>query len=192
MKEDATPNIGLFAASLRKTSINRQLVSSVEKIMQSKGARTQVIDLLDFQLPLLCSDDEIPENAHELVQCINQYDAIFIATPELNGSLPAILKNLIDWSSMLGTSHFTGPVYAIGSASPGPMSGIMAMQHLNFILSRLGATVIPIFVGTGNAKTAFGTDGELLNKASSDLALAMVDQLITRINERKTTSKKGL
>jgi chromate reductase len=179
-------HIGLFAASCRETSINRKLVYSVEKILRSRGVQTTIVDLLEYQLPLFCGDDQVPKNAHRLVHRLCEFDAVFIATPELNGSPPAILKNLIDWTSMLGTDHFTGPIYAIGSASPGPMSGIMAMQHLNFILTRLGATVIPINVGTGNAATAFNQDGGLVANPALDLAIAMADQLIKRINERKS------
>ncbi|PHR59926.1 MAG: hypothetical protein COA43_08135 [Robiginitomaculum sp.] len=181
---NAAPNIALMAGSNRNTSINKQLVHAVARKFQLHGAKTQIIEITDYDMPMFCADDDMPANAIKLAREMTDFDGIFIATPEYNGAPPAVLKNLIDWISMVGTDHFTLPIYAVGAATPGPMSGIMAMRQLNYILGRLGCNLVPVQVGTGNAKTAFDKNGDFIDGVSNDLASAMVEQMLARIHER--------
>ena len=184
------PKIALLSGSNRDRSINKQLVLAVEEKFAQKGVQTTVIDLADYPMPMLFTDVDVPRNAKRFAQNLAIFDGVFIATPEYNGAPPAILKNLIDWTSMLGTDHFTKPIYAVGSATPGPMSGIMAMQHLHYILGRLGATLVPIQVGTGNAKSAFDGNGHLKKGIANDLADQMVEHMLTRIHDRHSFKKQ--
>ena len=65
----------------------------------------------------------------------------------------------------------------LARVSPGPMSGIMAMRQLNFILNRLGARTVPVHLGIGNAKTAFDDEGQL----KSEMDVALVEKLCARL-----------
>ena len=184
-----TPHIGLLAASLRPHSINNNLVSAVAKKFNTQNVKTSIINLGDYPLPLFSSDIQTPIKVLHFANHLASFDGVFIATPEHNGAPPALLKNLIDWISVTETNAFCGPIYAIGAASPGPMSGILAMQHLAFLLGRLGASLIPTQVGVGHAKSAFDNTGALIDGISNDLTNKMVAQMCTRIYERLCIQK---
>lgn len=179
-----TPRIALICGSLREDSINKKLLKALAKRFKAAGSKTSGIDLGKYDLPLYHGDLETPSDVKKLIKRLKAFDGIVIVTPEYNGGLPPLLKNTIDWTSTVETGHITGPVYGIASCSPGPMSGIMCMRQVNYILMRLGATVIPTQVGTGNAATAFDPKGNLIAEPSSMLADKMIGQMLTRIAEK--------
>lgn len=172
--------IGLICASLREGSINQKLTAALRKRVKASGASVTNIDLGKFDLPLYHGDLKTPANVKKLMNKMAGCDGIIIVTPEYNGSLPALLKNALDWTSTIGKRQFENPVYGIASCSPGPMSGIMCMRQLNYILMRVGAEVVPAQVGTGNAASAFDAKGSLIAEPSSTLADKMIGQLLTR------------
>lgn len=143
------------------------------------GAEVSKIDLNDYEMPLFHGDLKPPASVKELIATMKSFDAIVIVTPEYNGSLPPLLKNTIDWTSTIETGHLTGPLFGIASCTPGPMSGIMCLRQLHYILTRLGARVVPTQVGCGNAAAAFDADGLLIAEPSQSLAEKMLGQLIT-------------
>ncbi len=180
----SAPKIAFICGSLRKGSINAQLESALMQRATARGAKAVQIDLGRYGLPLYHGDLETPPSVKELINDLTACDGIIIVTPEYNGSLPPVLKNAIDWTSTVGTDHFTGPVYGIASCTPGPMSGIMVMRQLNYILMRVGAVVVPAQVGTGNAQSAFNAKGELTSEPACTLADKMLDQLLKAISDR--------
>jgi len=176
--------IGFLCGSLRSGSINKTLETALIKRAEGLGAVNSVIDLNDFELPLFHGDLDTPENAKKLIAEMKNYDAIVIVSPEYNGSLPPLLKNAIDWTSTIETGHLTGPVYGIASATPGPMSGIMVMRQIAYILGRMGAEVMPTQIGCGNASKAFDTNGDLVSEPASSLADKMLSSLIARVKSK--------
>jgi chromate reductase len=149
-----------LSGSLRKDSYNKKLVDQAAKIAQQMGASVTVIDLKDYPMPLYDGDLEasqgMPEAAKKLRRLLLESDAILISTPEYNGSISAALKNAIDWASRTeqGQSSkevFKGKKFALLSASPGKMGGSAALNHLRFILERLGGEVIEKQVSVGSA-----------------------------------------
>ena len=180
--------IGFICGSLREGSINQTLMAALKKRVKTAGAKTTNIDLGTFDLPLYHGDLDTPasrpKNVKKLVSKMKSCDGIIIVTPEYNGCLPPLLKNAIDWSSTVGTAQFTGPVYGIAACSPGPMSGIMCLRQLNYILTRVGAQVVGPHVGTGCADEAFDAKGALTAEPSASLADKMVAQLLTQIKQK--------
>ena len=179
------PIIGLLSGSSRKASMNRKLVAAMAHIFTDKGADAQIIDLDDYDMPIYNGDYEdangVPQATQKLIKTLTACDGVFIATPEYNGCMPALLKNTIDWTSRVGLEQFTRPVYGIGSATPGPLSGIMALRQLHFILNRLGAHVVPTQLGVGQYGQAFDTDGRFKNEATMARAEKLVDQMLQSI-----------
>jgi len=172
--------IGFLCGSLRTGSINKQLEKSLIKRAKALGAKTSVISLETFELPLFHEDLDTPTNVKKLIRKMKSFDAIVITSPEYNGSLPPVLKNAIDWTSTVETGHITGPVYGIASATPGPMSGIMGMRQVAYILTRMGAEVVPTQVGCGMASKAFDAKGNLVAEPSVSLADKMLASLMSR------------
>lgn len=180
----AAPKIGLICGSLRKSSINKALEGALAMRLKQAGAQAHSIDLGNYELPFFDGDIETPPEVMSLVNEMKDCSGIIIISPEYNGGLPAILKNMIDWTSTVGRDHLDGPVYAIASCSPGPMSGIMVMRQINYILTRLHAEVVPVQLGCGNAETAFGSDGDIIAEPASGLAGKMIAQLLGRISQK--------
>lgn len=159
---DTQPTILVFAGSLRKDSFNRRLARHAAAMLKNAGAIVKHIDLADYPLPIYDGDIEagtgLPENAKKLKAMFNEADAFFIASPEYNSSVSAVLKNTIDWVSRKqsldepGLRDFTGKVAALVAASPGALSGIRGLYHLREILMNIGVTVLPTMraVNAGN------------------------------------------
>lgn len=168
------PKIAFICGSLRTGSINQKLQAAMIKRFKAAGFSCSRVDLGKYDLPLYHGDLDTPANAKKLIDRIKKFDGVVVVTPEYNGSLPPLLKNAIDWTSTIGTDHFKQPYYGIAACTPGPMSGIMCMRQLNYILMRVGAHVSPIQVGTGNASKAFDAKGNL----TSEPATSLLDKLI--------------
>lgn len=180
-----TPKIAFICASLRHGSINQQLETALMIKAASLEVEALKLDLNDYEMPLYHGDLKTPEAAHDLIERLKTFDAVIIVTPEYNGSLPPLLKNVIDWTSTVETGHFTGPVYGIASCTPGPMSGIMCLRQLHYILTRVGAEVVPTQVGCGKAQAAFDGEGRLIAEPSNGLADKMLGQIINRVRQKR-------
>jgi chromate reductase len=175
-----------FAGSTREDSYNKKLVQEAAAIARKSGAKVTYIDLRDYPLPLYDGDAEanegMPANAKLIRQMMVDSDRIIIASPEYNGSLSAVLKNVIDWASRSDGAYFkdsySGKKFAIMSASPGGGGGATGLKHLREILTRLKGDVIPLQVSVPKAHGEFSSDGQLKNaKLKEDLAKEM-QQLI--------------
>lgn len=180
----STPTIGFIVGSLREGSINQRLKNALKKRVKAAGAKPTEISLATYDLPMFHGDLEQPAIVKKLSDKMKKCDGIIIVTPEYNGCLPPVLKNAIDWTSTTGTDQFTLPVYGIASCSPGPMSGIMCLRQLHYILNRVGAEVVPTHVGVGHAGKAFDGKGALILEPSSGLADKMIGQLMNRIAQK--------
>lgn len=169
----AEVNVLAFAGSTREDSVNKKLVLEAADMARQMGAKVKVIDLKDYPIPFYDADLEVnegmPAEAKQLRKLMVQSDVIFIASPEYNGSISAVLKNVIDWASRAeqgGGSReaFKGKKFVIMSASPSPKGGVTGLNHLRFILGHIGGTVMPQQVSVPEANSAFDEQGHLKDK----------------------------
>ncbi len=119
-----------FAGSLRRDSYNKALLRAASELIP-KDAKLETFDLEG--IPPFNQDLEasVPKRVKEFKQKIRSADAILIATPEHNYSVPGVLKNAIDWASRpYGDNSFEGKPVAIMSASTGLLGGSRAQYHL--------------------------------------------------------------
>lgn len=177
-----------FAGSTRKDSYNKKLIQVAAEMARQKGAKVTVIDLNDYPMPFYDADLEakqgLPANAKKLRELLLQNDAIMIAAPEYNGSVPGILKNAIDWTSrdekgQFSTDPYKGKKIAIMSASPGKGGGARALVHLRAILQAVSGNVIGIEVSVPEAYKAFA-EGKLVSTELSKKLQEEVEQLIVK------------
>src|SRR5689334_16157990 len=100
---DASLKVLVFAASLRAGSLNQELATLAARAATASGAIVDRASMSDFDVPSYDGDVEtesgIPEGAQAFEQRLRANDAFIIAAPEYNGSMPGMLKNLIDWTS---------------------------------------------------------------------------------------------
>jgi chromate reductase len=119
-----------FAGSLRKGSYNKALLRAALELLP-EDAEFEIFDLEG--IPPFNSDLEnrMPEIVKEFKAKIRAADALLIATPEYNYSIPGVLKNAIDWASRpYGDNAFEGKPAAIMSASSGMLGAVKAQFHL--------------------------------------------------------------
>lgn len=179
------PKIGFLCGSLRKGSINQQLSKALQKKAKSMGAKTGEVNLDTYDLPLYHGDLKTPAGVKKLITRMKGFDGIIMISPEYNGGLSPVLKNAIDWTSTVETGHINGKVYGIAACTPGPMSGIMVMRQMQFILMRLGADLVPAQAGCGFAGKAFDSKGALISEPASSLADKMLTQMLARIKANR-------
>ncbi|MFN8160485.1 MAG: NADPH-dependent FMN reductase [Solirubrobacterales bacterium] len=115
-----------------------------------------------------------PAPVAELRERIAGADALLIATPEYNGSVPGALKNALDWASRPhGLSALSAkPVGVIGS-SPSPFGGAWAEESLRRVLTVAGALPLETEMTVGKVDTLF-VDGELADPGTRSEIAALV------------------
>ena len=144
-----TITVGCIVGSISSSSINGKLVDGLIAIEAERGSiegeRLEFVPITIGDLPLYDyeRDDDYPQPAIDLKDAIRRSDALIIATPEYNRSIPGVLKNAIDWASRpYGDSAFTGKPVGIVGASVGAPGTAMAQQHLRNILAYLDAPTL--------------------------------------------------
>ncbi|NUO76665.1 MAG: NAD(P)H-dependent oxidoreductase [Lysobacter sp.] len=167
------PRLLAFAGSLRQASYNRRLIPLLAQGARDAGADVELIELRDYPLPVYDGDIEaagMPDNVHRLQALMADCDGLLISTPEYNGSMPALVKNTLDWMSRAtqdgrsGTLLFQDKMAGIVSASPGPLGGIRSLLVLRDALSKLGLLVVPQQVAVGAAAERLPETGVLTDE----------------------------
>jgi chromate reductase len=156
-----------ISGSLRRESHNTRL------LRVAAGLAPPPVELRLFgglkDVPPYDEDDDTdpaPEGARRLREAIAEADAILIATPEYNSSLPGQLKNALDWASRPFPNNVlrNKPVAVIG-ASTGAFGAVWAQAEARKVLAATGARVIDVELPVAGAEAAFDgdrlADGEL-------------------------------
>jgi len=179
-----------IAGSLRRGSLNGALLRAAAERLPA-GA-----ELVEFErlreVPPYDEDLDVeatPEVVEALREAVRSADAVLIATPEYNHSIPGQLKNALDWVSRpAGQSALNGkPAAAIG-ASTGMFGAVWAQAELRKVLAAMGGRVIEAELPVGHAKDLLADDrltlspqqsaqleellAELVAQAETELALA--------------------
>ncbi len=178
----------VISGSLRRGSFARQLARAAADLAVAGGAVATLADLRDLEMPLYDGDLEdnhgLPSNAVALRRLVQQHDALLVVTPEYNASIPAVLKNALDWVSRPyaqepGVSAFRGKTAALLASSPGALGGLRALVHLRQVLMNLGVLVLTEQYALGGANSAFGASGELVDDKHRTAVGNVVSRLVT-------------
>lgn len=175
-----------LAGSTRAGSYNKQLVREAAKIAQEMGAEVTIIDLKDYPMPFYDADLEkegMPQNAKRFRDRIMNSDAVIISSPQYNASIPAVLKNALDWASrdedgQESDAAFKGKKIVIMSASPGKKGGAKGLVHLRAVLKDCGGEVLEKQVSIPCADQAFDEAGSLKESSLKQQLEQAVFQLI--------------
>ncbi len=161
----------VFSASLRAGSLNTTLAKLAASAIEKHGGSVDLAEMSAFDGPSYSQDvqtrDGFPSGAAELRRRLEANDAFVIASPEYNGSMPGLLKNLIDWVSRFRPQPFNGRHALLLSASPSMAGGNRGLWALRVPLEHLGSRVYPDMFSLAQAHQAFDTQGKI---ASSQLA----------------------
>ena len=170
-----------IAGSLRKESFNKGALRAAQQLVP-QGVRLETFDLAG--LPLFNQDEE--RNPHprvaEFKQKIRAADAVLIASPEYNYSIPGVLKNALDCASRpYGDNAWAGKPVAIMSASIGAFGGMRAQYHLRqcFVFLNMDCVLQPE-VAIPIASQRFDAQGNLVDEASRKLIAQLLQALVAK------------
>jgi len=152
----------LVCGSLRKASLNARLLSLVASRLSSAGHECDVLDLKNFSLPAYDGDLEaqgMPEPCLRLKSALDRIDAVVIASPEYNFSMPGHLKNTLDWLSRTKPQPWRGKPVLLLSASPSLVGGNRGLWSLRVPLEMSSALVYPDMFSLASATDAFASTG---------------------------------
>jgi chromate reductase len=151
-----------LSGSLRAESHNVRLLRAAAEGLPS-GWELEVWDRL-ADVPPFNEDDEDdrPEPVRALDDAIRDADAVLVATPEYNASLPGVLKNALDWVSRpYDATPLRGKPVAVIGASTGLFGAVWAQAEGRKVLRTIGAHVLDDELPVGIAHEAFDEDGRL-------------------------------
>ena len=168
-----------IAGSLRRGSYNRAAIRAAQALAP-EGADIEIFDLEG--IPPFNQDDEAnpPAKVLELKRRVREADAILIATPEYNYSIPGVLKNAIDWGSRpYGDSAWEGKPVAVMGASIGTLGTARAQYHLRQVFVFLDMHPVnrpEVMIATASSK--FDAEGNLTDEKTKELIGQLLESLV--------------
>lgn len=149
-----------LAASTRANSLNKKLLALAIAHARNAGATVTEYDYAACEAPLYQGQDnpEIPANIAQFATVLMAQDGLLLASPEYNWSIPAALKNLIDWLSIHPAAPLKHRHALLMCASPSVRGGILGLQQLSVPLGHLGVHVYPHWVAVGDAENQLEAD----------------------------------
>jgi chromate reductase, NAD(P)H dehydrogenase (quinone) len=164
-----------ISGSLRKASYN----SAALRAAQELAPGSTVISLANIAAIPIYNDDVreqgVPPSVVSLVEQIATADAVLIATPEYNYTIPGVLKNAIDWASKAPDQPFRHKPVAVMGASMGAIGTARAQYDLRKVFVFLDAYVLnqpEIMIAV--AQTKFNVDGSLTDEMARKLIGAQI------------------
>jgi len=178
----------VIPGSLRSGSLNAKLAAAAAYEFAQAGVEVTRISLGDFPLPIYDGDLQtrsgVPKHAINLKRMIGTHHGVLIVTPEYNSSVPALVKNTIDWVSRVQDAQetrgqvFRERAFAIAAASESRLGGTRSLAALRLILTACHATVIPNQLALSFASDAYDDMDRLKHRADIEALDALVRQLI--------------
>ncbi len=152
-----------ISGSLRRDSINSALLRVAAERLPA-GAELELFTGL-ADIPPYNGDDDLgagPAAVASLREAIRDADAVLIATPEYNSSIPGQLKNALDWASRpAGQSVLRDLPLAVVGASTGMFGAVWAQAETRKIAKAIGARVIEAELPVGHAGERLDESGRL-------------------------------
>ena len=139
-------NVLVLVGSLRAASVNRQ-IAELAAANAPDGVSVAIYDGLG-DIPFYNEDideSDAPAAVVKLREAVADADAVLVVTPEYNGSIPAVVKNAIDWLSRpYGQSAVAGKPLAVVGAALGRYGGTWAHDETRKSFGIAGANVVDV------------------------------------------------
>ncbi len=166
-----------IVGSLRAGSVHAAFARAASDVLPDDVA----LSLHDVaRLPLYNGDEAAagpPSEVLALRAAVHEADGIVLFSPEYNGSLPAVTKNVIDWLSR-DPSAWADTGITMITMSPGGRAGTSAREHFSAIMQRQAPELFET-VGFGGYGDRIDADGHVTDPAT----LAELADFLTRFAE---------
>jgi chromate reductase, NAD(P)H dehydrogenase (quinone) len=168
-----------ISGSLRGDSHNTRLLHATRSVLP-EGVELDVFDGLGAIPPFSEDDEHAPnESVLALRDAIAAADAVLVATPEYNGSIPGQLKNALDWLSRpFATSPLRGKPVAVIGASTGLFGAVWAQAETRKVLKTIGSRVLDGELPVAQAHETLGDDGLPLDEDVRAALAGHLDELM--------------
>jgi chromate reductase len=172
-----------ISGSLRPDSLNTLLLRAAE---EQAPAGVQLVRFSELAaIPPFHGErsdpGEPPAAVRELREQIEAADAVLIATPEYNGSIPGVLKNALDWvSTPFPDNVLRGKPVAVIGASTGLFGAVWAQAEARKVLATIGADVLERELPVGQADAAFDARGALRDPELGAALAALLGALLDK------------
>ena len=168
-----------ISGSLRRGSFTSGLLRPARELAP-QGSEIELYRDLD-RLPSYNEDIDMdgtaPAPVLELREKIGAADALLLATPEYNGSIPGALKNALDWASRPhGSSALAGKPAAVIGSSPSPFGAAWAAEALRRVLAIAGSEVLERELTVGRVNERF-TEDRLSDAGTREQISDLLDDL---------------
>jgi chromate reductase, NAD(P)H dehydrogenase (quinone) len=177
----AKPRIAVIVGSNRRESINRKYAHALAKLGADKFDATFVtID----DLPMFNQDLEanLPAEAVRFKDEIARADGVLFVTPEHDRSVPAVLKNAVDWGARpFGKNVWAGKPGFITGTSPGALGTALAQQHLRSVMIDLGMILLGGEAYITFKPNLFADNGSIGDDGTQKFLQGFVDRFATLV-----------
>ena|SRR5919204_716985 len=178
-----------ISGSLRRDSHNTALLRAAAEMLPP-GVELEIFDGLR-EVPPYDADLDTPElqgpGVDALKEAIERADAVLIATPEYNHSIPGVLKNALDWASRPARSNVLhGKPAAVVGASTGLFGAVWSQAETRKVLAAIGANVVDRELPVVQAHMQFD-DGNLLDEDLREQLAEHVTALVETTRDREKT-----
>lgn len=162
MKEREVHIAGICGSMRGAESYTRKLLVCVMAELEARGARTDMLDLADMDLPLCKSPRDTADNPDTtaLRTRIGRADGIVLATPEYHNSFSGVLKNALD---LLQYDQLEHKMFGLIGIAGGDLGAVHALSHLRTVVRGVGGHCIPQQISLPSVYRHF--DGDRLTEA---------------------------
>jgi chromate reductase len=181
--------VAVVVGSNRRESFNRKYAQA-RATLGPAGMEFKFVRIDD--LPLYNQDDEgnLPVSVSRFKTEIAAADGVLFVTPEHSRSIPAVLKNAIDWGARpWGQNSWAGKVAAVTGASQGAISTALAQQHLRQILGAQGVVLLGGEAYLQLKPGLIDDNGNVTDEATRGFLKSFVDQFAALLARFTTPSR---
>ncbi|MBM3526728.1 MAG: NAD(P)H-dependent oxidoreductase [Alphaproteobacteria bacterium] len=169
--------IAVVVGSNRRESVNRRLAEALARLGGGNRFDFRFVRIDDLPLYNQDLEADLPASVVRFKAEIEAADGILVVTPEHSRSIPAVLKNAIDWGTRpWGKNSWDGKVAAVTGASPGAIGTAVAQQHLRQVLGNVGVLVMGGEAYIAVKPDTFGASGNLADDSSRAFLNDFIDR----------------
>ena len=178
-----------ISGSLRRDSDNTKLLRAAGELLPPPAQLEFFEGLAD--VPPYNEDEDVdpaPPAVQKLREAISGADAVLIASPEYNASIPGVLKNALDWASRpFPDNAFRGKPVAVIGASTSMFGAVWAQAELRKVLGAIGARVIDRDLPFSTAEEAFDAQFKLVSDEQREKLAEILEELVEEARRSEAT-----